>query len=187
LISKPLMASWLSFKVPPGKPPSELFSNPALQVLVGCAGMDGRGRTAMRRFSAQRSGCGFIMSAGRKAFNLYPRRLCGHAPVAVCCPWGTDSPRRSSRQVSYTGMAEEEAVPGIVPNCIVFRHGLSHPVPMKVKKVRPNQVLSVSCPTCGVVAGQACLLHSGGLRTEPHVDRKFSAAEADKTKTESPS
>jgi len=42
----------------------------------------------------------------------------------------------------------------------------------------PKQLLSVPCPTCGVAAGARCLLHSGGRRTEPHVNRKLSAADA---------
>jgi predicted RNA-binding Zn-ribbon protein involved in translation (DUF1610 family) len=42
----------------------------------------------------------------------------------------------------------------------------------------PEQTSSVPCPMCGVAAGERCLLHSGGLRQEPHIDRKLSAAEA---------
>jgi len=41
-----------------------------------------------------------------------------------------------------------------------------------------KQLLAVPCPTCGVRPGERCLLHSGALRSEPHVDRKLSAAEA---------
>jgi hypothetical protein len=41
-----------------------------------------------------------------------------------------------------------------------------------------KQLLSVPCPTCGVAAGQRCVLHSGHLRKEPHVDRKLEATEA---------
>jgi len=41
-----------------------------------------------------------------------------------------------------------------------------------------RQLLAVPCPTCGVPAGRRCLLHAGGLRTEPHMDRKIIAAEA---------
>jgi hypothetical protein len=37
---------------------------------------------------------------------------------------------------------------------------------------------AVPCPICGVAAGERCLLHSGGLRNEPHLDRKLSAIEA---------
>ncbi len=45
-----------------------------------------------------------------------------------------------------------------------------------------KQLSSVSCPTCGVAPGRRCLLHSGGLRSEPHVDRKLAAAEAIETR-----
>jgi hypothetical protein len=31
---------------------------------------------------------------------------------------------------------------------------------------------------CGVHAGMRCLLHSGRLRNEPHIDRKLAAIEA---------
>jgi hypothetical protein len=41
----------------------------------------------------------------------------------------------------------------------------------------PKQLASVPCPICGVYAGQRCVLHSGGPRTEPHVDRKLLAME----------
>ena len=48
---------------------------------------------------------------------------------------------------------------------------------VKVKKseLTPKQVASVSCPTCGVAAGQRCVLHSGAMRSEPHVERKLAA------------
>jgi hypothetical protein len=41
-----------------------------------------------------------------------------------------------------------------------------------------DQLSSVPCPTCGVAAGKRCLLHSGALRSESHVDRKLYAAES---------
>jgi hypothetical protein len=53
---------------------------------------------------------------------------------------------------------------------------------MKMKDLTPKLVLSVPCPTCGVDSGQRCLLHAGGLRSEPHVDRKLAAIEAIETK-----
>jgi hypothetical protein len=59
---------------------------------------------------------------------------------------------------------------------------LPHSVPMKMKELTPKQVSSVPCPTCGVAAGKRCVLHSGAARTEPHVDRKLSAAGALETK-----
>jgi hypothetical protein len=48
----------------------------------------------------------------------------------------------------------------------------------KKKELTPEQLSSVSCPTSGVVAGKRCVLHSGAPRSEPHVDRKFAAAES---------
>jgi hypothetical protein len=53
---------------------------------------------------------------------------------------------------------------------------------MRMKDLTSEQLSSVPCPTCGVPAGKRCLLHSGELRTESHVDRKLSAAEAIETK-----
>ncbi|MGC2890066.1 MAG: hypothetical protein WB627_13425 [Candidatus Acidiferrum sp.] len=47
-----------------------------------------------------------------------------------------------------------------------------------MKDLTLKQLSSVDCPTCGVPAGESCLLHSGGTRSEPHVDRKLAAAEA---------
>jgi len=46
----------------------------------------------------------------------------------------------------------------------------------------PELFHSVACPTCSVGPGQRCLLHSGGPRTEPHIDRKLAAIEAVETK-----
>ena len=46
----------------------------------------------------------------------------------------------------------------------------------------PKTLLAVPCPTCGVVAGMPCLLHSGRLRNDPHIDRKLDAIEAVETK-----
>jgi hypothetical protein len=52
---------------------------------------------------------------------------------------------------------------------------------MKKKELTPEQLSSVSCPTCGVAAGERCVLHSGAPRREPHVERKYAAVEAVKT------
>ena len=49
---------------------------------------------------------------------------------------------------------------------------------MKKSELTPEQVASVSCPICGASIGESCVLHSGALRSEPHVDRKFAAIEA---------
>jgi hypothetical protein len=43
-------------------------------------------------------------------------------------------------------------------------------------------LLAVPCRTCGVAAGMPCLLHSGGLRNDPHIDRKLDAIDAVETK-----
>jgi hypothetical protein len=47
-----------------------------------------------------------------------------------------------------------------------------------MRDMTPKQFAAVACPTCGVDAGQRCLLHSGGFRSEAHIDRKLSAFEA---------
>jgi hypothetical protein len=49
---------------------------------------------------------------------------------------------------------------------------------VKAKDLTPTQVLSVACVTCGAAIGEPCELNTGALRTEPHRDRKLSAAEA---------
>jgi hypothetical protein len=54
----------------------------------------------------------------------------------------------------------------------------SHSVRMKKSELTLKQACSVPCPTCGVAIGMPCLLHSGGKRLEPHVDRKLAAIEA---------
>jgi hypothetical protein len=46
----------------------------------------------------------------------------------------------------------------------------------------PMTLLAVPCRSCGVAAGMPCLLHSGGLRNDPHIDRKLDAIEAVETK-----
>jgi hypothetical protein len=54
----------------------------------------------------------------------------------------------------------------------------SQSVRMKKKELTPKQQTSVACPTCGVSAGECCVLHSGGPRSETHVERKLVAIEA---------
>jgi hypothetical protein len=49
---------------------------------------------------------------------------------------------------------------------------------MRMHELTPKQLSSVPCPTCGVGVGQRCVLHSGGPRSEPHVDRKLAVAES---------
>lgn len=58
---------------------------------------------------------------------------------------------------------------------------------MRMKSLTPKLFLSVPCPTCKVAAGKRCLLHSGDLRSEPHLDRKLTAVEGVETKRISPS
>ena len=50
-------------------------------------------------------------------------------------------------------------------------------VGMKIGKLTRKQLASVHCPMCGVPVGQRCRLQAGGLRVEPHKDRKLIAAE----------
>jgi hypothetical protein len=54
---------------------------------------------------------------------------------------------------------------------------LSHADSVRMRDLTPEQLTSVACPICGVAAGKRCLLHSGVLRSDSHVDRKLSAAE----------
>jgi len=49
--------------------------------------------------------------------------------------------------------------------------------PVRIKDLKPKQLFSVSCPTCGADVGQPCELISGAQRNEPHADRKYEAAE----------
>jgi len=53
-----------------------------------------------------------------------------------------------------------------------------HNAIVKAKDLTPKQILSVRCPTCGAAIGEICELNTGTPRTEPHRDRKLSAAEA---------
>jgi hypothetical protein len=53
---------------------------------------------------------------------------------------------------------------------------------MRMRELTPTQLSSVPCPTCGVAAGQHCLLRSGAARPESHVDRKLATAESIETK-----
>jgi hypothetical protein len=51
-------------------------------------------------------------------------------------------------------------------------------IAVKTKELTLKQILSVLCPTCGAATEEACVLHTGAPREEPHRDRKLSAAEA---------
>jgi hypothetical protein len=54
---------------------------------------------------------------------------------------------------------------------------------VKTKELTLKQILFVPCPTCGAAIKEVCELHTGAPRTEPHRDRKLSAAEAVEEKT----
>jgi hypothetical protein len=58
------------------------------------------------------------------------------------------------------------------------RRGTPYYGTVKTKDLTRKQILSVPCPTCGAAIEEACELHTGALRTEPHRDRKLSAADA---------
>jgi hypothetical protein len=55
---------------------------------------------------------------------------------------------------------------------------LLHYLPVKNKELTPKQLISVPCNTCGAAIEEPCELHTGALRSEPHRDRKLSAADA---------
>ena len=67
-------------------------------------------------------------------------------------------------------------------NCAFSRMGRWQYVVVKTKELTPKQILSAPCTTCGAALWEACELHTGAPRTEPHRDRKLSAAEAVETK-----
>ena len=56
--------------------------------------------------------------------------------------------------------------------------GTSHHLALKTKELSGKQILSVPCTICGAAIKEPCKLNTGALRTEPHRDRKLSAAEA---------
>jgi hypothetical protein len=55
---------------------------------------------------------------------------------------------------------------------------LLHYLPVKSKELTPKQLISVPCNSCGAAIAEPCELHTGALRSEPHRDRKLSAADA---------
>jgi hypothetical protein len=65
-----------------------------------------------------------------------------------------------------------------VPKWIVLRDVSPYSQPMRMRDLSPRALLAVACPKCGAPVGKRCLLYSGGMRNEPHVDRKLSAIEA---------
>jgi len=60
--------------------------------------------------------------------------------------------------------------------------GTLHYVGVKTRELTAEEILSLPCTTCGAAVGEPCGLHTGALRSEPHRDRKLSAAEAVETK-----
>ena len=60
---------------------------------------------------------------------------------------------------------------------------LLHHLPVKSKELTAKQIISVPCQTCGAAIEEPCELHTGALRSEPHRDRKLSAADALETKS----
>ena len=118
---------------------------------------------------------------------LYPRRSPTKLPTAGCpvSQCRVDSVKQHvmvALGLNLVCLQSDTAVSCLklkgVSNKTVLRRYLSHSVGMRMGDLTPKQLLSVPCPTCGVAAGARCLLHSGARRTEPHVDRKLSAADA---------
>ena len=62
-------------------------------------------------------------------------------------------------------------------NWAFLHRGMSHHAVMKTRELTPKQILSVPCTTCGAAVGEDCELHTGAPRTEPHRDRKLTAAD----------
>jgi hypothetical protein len=49
---------------------------------------------------------------------------------------------------------------------------------VKTKDLTEEEILSVTCATCGASIGECCELNTGAPRTEAHRDRKLRAIEA---------
>ena len=90
----------------------------------------------------------------------------------------TSHPKRSSKNENcrVDNRAEDEQYRTF------SRLGTLHYSAVKTRELTPKQILSVPCTTCGAAVGEPCELHTGAPRTEPHRDRKLSAAEAVETK-----
>ena len=92
------------------------------------------------------------------------------APLGVSLVLQTiDSDLGCSRACYFPGSAR------LLRKAVQFRIGADI---MSARELRPKQILSVRCPTCGAATGEVCELNSGAPRTEPHRDRKLSAADA---------
>lgn len=49
---------------------------------------------------------------------------------------------------------------------------------VKTRELTRKQIHAVPCPICAAAIDEPCELHSGALRTEPHRERKLTAADA---------
>src|SRR6266852_5968694 len=87
--------------------------------------------------------------------------------------------RGSSNNLS-SSMLIEECLVGITE--LMNVNGLGKVRVTQMNRSDRDRRGSVPCPSCGVASEERCLLHSGTPRSEPHVDRKLSAAEAIVTK-----
>ena len=73
-----------------------------------------------------------------------------------------------------------------VPIWTVLRDASPYAWSVRMTDLTPQLLLAVPCPTCGVDAGKDCLSHSGGLSSEPHIDRTLDAAKAIETNNAQP-
>jgi hypothetical protein len=89
----------------------------------------------------------------------------------LCAPKMTPPARKYVKNVQYRTYSCPESL---------------HYVVVKTRELTAQQISSVPCTTCGAAAGEVCELHSGDPRTEPHRDRKLSAAEAIEKKSVKP-
>jgi hypothetical protein len=121
-----------------------------------------------RRLSAQAE---VVHSPG---FNLDPILLLGIGILSGVTIVTLASDQRSTRNLPLRGC---------VQNGTALRLWQTLSCLVKTKELTRKQILSVPCPTCGAATEEACKLHTGALRTEPHRDRKLSAAEAVETKS----
>jgi hypothetical protein len=93
------------------------------------------------------------------------------------CPWGSRGDDPPVTKICRVGSPGSDCA-HTVQNGTVLRLVLSYCIKMRKSDLTAKECFSVPCPTCGVAPGEPCLLHSGGLRTEPHLNRQLSAAEA---------
>jgi hypothetical protein len=59
----------------------------------------------------------------------------------------------------------------------IYGRVLAQHIRMRMRDLTSRQLFSVPCPRCDAPTGRICGLHSGGLRFEPHLDRKLLAIE----------